>query len=186
MELFRLRGLKRFNFSLFFVMTIAVILLAVSACSEPPVEVPTAPEVGSRTPSFEAKFLNGDTEKIDDILENGVILNFWATWCGPCRREMPLLTQLADRSGDDGVMIIAVNTGEIEETIRPFLDEFNVNFPVALDIDGSITRLYAVPALPMTFFIDGDGIIQYRRVGELKEGHITEGLARIAGADTSR
>ncbi len=93
---------------------------------------------------------------------------------------------MAQQNEEDGITVIAVNMGETEEQMRPFLEEFNINFPVALDVDGSISRLYAVPALPMTFFIDGGGVIQYRRVGELQEGHITEGLSRMAKSSYSQ
>lgn len=155
-------------------------LLVASACSGQLVESNTSPEVGHRAPSFEARFIGGDTAMIDDLLGNGIILNFWATWCGPCQREMPLLTRVAQQGSQDGITVIGVNMGETEEEILKFLEEFNVNFPIVLDADGSIARLYSVPALPMTFFIDGDGLIQYRRVGELHEGHITEGLSRMA------
>ncbi len=158
----------------------SLVFMVASACSGRTGQTNVAPEVGSRAPSFEAQFVGGDTSGIDDLLGDGIVLNFWATWCGPCRRELPLLDQTAREVAQDGVKIIAVNMGESEEEILLFLDDFNVSFPIALDADGSIARLYAVPALPMTFFIDSSGVIQYRRVGELLERHIAEGLSRIA------
>lgn len=167
-------------------ISFGLFLMVTPACSEQPTQYNVAPEVGHRAPSFEAHFVGGDTARIDDLMGDGIILNFWATWCGPCQREIPLLVHVAQEGGEDGVTVIAVNMGETEEEIRHFLDDFNVNFLVVLDIDGSIARLYAVPVLPMTFFIDGDGVIRYRRVGELREGHIAEGLSRIAKSAQSR
>lgn len=161
-------------------IAIGLFLVVAAACSAQPVESGVAPEVGRQAPSFEARLVGGDTARIDDFLGEGIVLNFWATWCVPCQRELPLLEQVARQGDEDGVTVVAVNMGETEEEILAFLADFDVSFPIVLDADGSISRLYAVPVLPMTFFIDGNRVIRYRRAGELREGHIAEGLSRIA------
>ncbi len=157
----------------------SMFLVLAAACSGEPVASKVAPEVGQRAPSFDARFVGGDTARLDDLLGNGVILSFWSTWCAPCRRELPLLDRVAWEGVDNRVTLIAVNMGEPVDDVREFLDDLDLTIPVVLDTGGHIRRAYAVPALPMTFFIDGNGVIQYRRVGELREGHVAEALARM-------
>jgi thiol-disulfide isomerase/thioredoxin len=120
-----------------------------------------------------------DTIKLDELKGKGVLLNFWSTWCAPCVRELPLLDSVARENAAEGLVVVAMNMGESEEEILGFLEEFELGFPVALDTRGAVARLYAVPGLPMSFFIDRSGVIRYRRIGELKEEHIARGLGRI-------
>ena len=134
---------------------------------------------GDPAPPFEAALTSGDTVSLDGLRGNGVILNFWSTWCAPCVRELPLLDSVAREHSADGVRVIAVNMGESEKEILAFLEDFDLGFAVALDPQGTVSRLYAVPGLPMSFFIDRSGIIRYRRIGELKEDHIARGLERV-------
>lgn len=157
----------------------SALLVAALACSTETASNNVAPEVGHRAPSFQARLVGGETLSFEGALGNGVILNFWATWCGPCKRELPLLDRVAAEGASQGITVIGVNMGEPEEDVREFLYDYDLVFPIALDATGTTSRLYAVPTLPMTFFIEGDGIIRYRRAGELRERHIAEGLSRI-------
>jgi hypothetical protein len=80
---------------------------------------------------------------------------------------------------DDGLIVLAVNMGETEDEILSFLESFDLGFPIALDSTGDVSRMYGVVGLPMSVFIDGDGVVQYRRIGELREDLIARGLDRI-------
>jgi thiol-disulfide isomerase/thioredoxin len=137
------------------------------------------PVVGDRAPSFETTLVAGGLVRSNDIIENGLIVNFWATWCAPCIRELPLLDEIAREHATDGLTVLAVNMGEQQEAILEFLDEFDLGFPVALDKQGQISGSYGVLGLPMSFFIDRSGVVRYRRIGELMEDHVARGLERI-------
>ena len=150
-----------------------------AACSDSPPTPTLGPVVGNVAPPFETALLTGDTISLDELRGNGVIVNFWATWCAPCIRELPLLNKVAREHSADGLTVLAINMGEAEDTIVEFLDEFDLGFPVALDRQGEIAGSYGVLGLPMSFFIDRKGVVRYRRIGELMVDHVTRGLERI-------
>ena len=109
--------------------------------------------------------LSGESVSLEEFRGQPVIVNFWASWCGPCRAEMPALEQVAMRYADEGVVVLLVNQGEGERTISGFLAEVGLTLPVLLDSDLNATRLYRVQALPTTFFIDREGRIQDLTIG---------------------
>jgi thiol-disulfide isomerase/thioredoxin len=96
-----------------------------------------------------------------------VFLNFWATWCGPCKAEMPSMEALYQRFKDRGLEIVAVNYGESEKVVAGFFEQFNLSFPSALDPEGQVNGLYGVAALPTTYIIDREGNIITRVVGSI-------------------
>jgi thiol-disulfide isomerase/thioredoxin len=96
-----------------------------------------------------------------------VFLNFWASWCGPCRAEMPSMEALYRRFKGDGLEILAVNYRENKKTVDAFTEQFNLTFPVTLDLSGRIGGLYGVGAFPTTYIIDREGKIVTRIVGSL-------------------
>lgn len=134
-----------------------------------------APEVEARAPDFEARLLSGNNLSLTQLRGEPVVLNFWASWCGPCAQELPLL----DRAASQGAVIVAVNFGETEEDVKGFLAEHPVSLSVALDPAGKVARLYRVSALPTTFFLDEQGIIRYKRAGELTEDSLDVGLKAV-------
>jgi thiol-disulfide isomerase/thioredoxin len=121
----------------------------------------------------------GDSISLQELQGRGVILNFWSTWCAPCVEELPLLDSVARKHSADGLTVVAVNMGETKEEILDFLESFDLRFPIAIDGQGTVTRLYGVVGLPMSFFIDRTGVIRYRHIGMLQEDHIARGLERI-------
>ncbi|MDP6451772.1 MAG: TlpA disulfide reductase family protein [SAR202 cluster bacterium] len=135
--------------------------------------------VGDDAPAFDIPLVGGDTIGLEGLRGKGVIVNFWSTWCAPCVRELPLLDSVARDHSDDGLIVLAVNMGETEDEILSFLESFDLGFPIALDSTGDVSRMYGVVGLPMSVFIDGDGVVQYRRIGELREDLIARGLDRI-------
>lgn len=119
-----------------------------------------SPREGSLAPDFLLETLEGDEIRLSDLRGKGVIVNMWATWCPPCRREMPQFVAAYDRYREQGLEIVAVNVQESESVIRPFVDDFGVDFPVALDRSGDVSEEYRVIGLPTTYFIDREGVVR--------------------------
>jgi thiol-disulfide isomerase/thioredoxin len=120
-------------------------------------------------PNFTATTLTGDVVTLQDYKGKAVLLNFWASWCYPCRNEMPLIQDAYDYYKDQGFEVLAINFREKEDAIHKYLDENpTFNFPVLLD-DGAINDLYKVQNLPTSFFINSDGTIESHYRGEMSE-----------------
>jgi|SRR5690625_1754869 len=123
---------------------------------------------GDVAPDFELVTTEGDTVNLSDFNGEKVLLNFWATWCPPCRNEMPDM-QTYHETTDDAV-ILAVNITESErkvEDVDEFLDEFGITFAVLLDEKTSVANLYTAHVMPTSYFIDSNGIIQEKVMGEI-------------------
>lgn len=117
-----------------------------------------APEVGAMAPAFRTVDADGATVALDALRGRPVVLNFWATWCGPCRVEMPELEAL-QRANGDRLTVIGLNTGEALENVLDWRDNFGLSFPLALDPTSEITMLYAIRGQPTTFLIAPNGEI---------------------------
>ena len=138
-----------------------------------------APAVDHPAPDFKAPLLSGESFSLGGAQGTPVVLNFWATWCGPCRAEMPVI-QAAAKNYGERVHFVAVNQGEESAVIQPFVDEFGLTFPIALDQDQAVgSDLYNVTGLPTTFFIDGDGTVRRVWMGEMNAITLEEGIAEI-------
>lgn len=109
----------------------------------------------------------------------GIVLNFWATWCAPCKQEMPLLNEAYDNYKKDGIVVLGVNLEQEKEMIAPFLEHTPINFPILLDIDGKFSKGYKLVGLPTTFFINRDGTILGSHIGLLTAEIIEEWLAKV-------
>lgn len=139
--------------------------LFATAPQQPISSIP-APEVGHPAPDFTLSTLTGDEISLAELRGKPVILNFWATWCPPCRREMPALEVIWQEYGRGGVMILGVDQGESPATVSEYVRQnVGVTFPLLLDRRQDVGDLYLVRSLPTTFFIDAQGIIQEIRVG---------------------
>lgn len=134
---------------------------------------PGAVRVGSLAPSFQARDLAGATVSLDDYRGRVVVLNFWATWCPPCRVEMPELEAYQAEVGGR-LAILGIDMGEPPEAIRPFVREYGVTFPILLDESGAIAATYSVTGLPTSVILDRAGFIRERVVGAMTR----DGLAR--------
>lgn len=114
--------------------------------------------IGMKAPDFELKNLEGDTVKLSDYTGKKVILNFWATWCPPCKAEIPDFQRYYTEAGDE-VQILAVNI-DPQNDVKKFVTDTKVTFPVLLDEKDSVNRLYKILTIPTTYFIDEEGIVR--------------------------
>jgi peroxiredoxin len=144
-----------------------------------PAALPPAPAVGHPAPLFTLPTLAGDELALADLHGQPVVLNFWASWCGPCRAEMPELQRLHDRLGEAGVVVLGVNQGESPETAAAFLQALGLSFPVALDQRTGVSQQYLVNSLPTTFFIDRDGVIRSTFIGPMSDAVLAQNLRSI-------
>jgi peroxiredoxin len=119
------------------------------------------------TPPLELVDLDGKRHRLADYRGSVVVINFWATWCVPCRDEMPSLERL--RASVDGkrVVILAVNLAEPDSRVRKFLDAMPLRFPILMDREATVAKAWQAKLLPATFVVGPDGVIRYRHLGEL-------------------
>ena len=132
----------------------------------------------SIAPSFTLPSRSGDTVSLETLKGKVVMLNFWASWCGPCRQEMPLLDQMHKRYSSLGFTLIGVNVEANTKDAERWLSETPVSFPVLFDKDSKVSKLYDVNAMPSTVFIDRKGNVRYLHRG-YKPGDESEYLNQI-------
>lgn len=118
-----------------------------------------APETGALAPSFSANTLNGETTTFEAVSGSPVIINFWATWCAPCRDEMPILQAFYETHRAAGLRVLAVNLAEDRALIHAFVDEFDLTFDIIPDENREIAALYYFRAPPASYIISPQGMI---------------------------
>lgn len=134
-----------------------------------------APEVGAAAPDFEFVAPDGRTLRLSSLRGRPVVLNFWATWCVPCKTEMPLLDAAA--AADPSTRFLAVDLAEDGATVRAFLNELGVTkLEPMLDVGLQTAHHYDVVSVPSTFFIGADGTIRHVQVGQMDEAKLQAGL----------
>ncbi|MGE3857944.1 MAG: TlpA family protein disulfide reductase [Dehalococcoidia bacterium] len=139
-------------------------------------------EVGTPAPDFVLlDHATNQPVRLSDYRGKTVLLNFWATWCGPCRAEMPEFKKVYE-ANSDRLVILAVDYRESPEQIEFFNRDFELPFPLLVDRPGAVQDHYGVQGLPSTFFIDGTGVLRARAVGPALGATLTEGL-RAAGLE---
>lgn len=139
---------------------------------------PTFQEVNAPALDFELENLSGERVRLKDTLGHPVMINFWATWCGPCRLEMPLIQQHYEKFAPD-LIVLAVNDAEPVEDVRAFVEELGLKFPVLLDPDEKTINLYRIRGYPTTYFIDSDGMVKFQHLGVLDEKQLSGYLEEI-------
>jgi thiol-disulfide isomerase/thioredoxin len=159
-------------------ITLTLISLLLSSCAGLPNFLNSpSPEIGATAPDFTLQDMQGKDVNLRDLREQIVLLNFWATWCGPCREEMPLLEE---RYNGGGFALLAINFDESQELVQGYMNELGVDIPVLLDPGGKVQELYRVRGYPTSFFVDRDGVIRFIHIGELKAGDLDNYLDQLA------
>jgi len=146
--------------------------------AEPPSEL-----LGKAAGDFALKDLKGVKRALSSHLGKVVLLDFWATWCGPCRREMPIIAKLHERYAKKGLVVYGVNCSETQSKAKAFVDKYGYTFPQLLDQDGDVQTRYQITAIPTVFIVDRKGNISAHMVGGRSEEELVAALGR-AGFDT--
>lgn len=132
--------------------------------------------IGDIAPDFELKTSEGETVSLSDYRGERVLLNFWATWCPPCRAEIPDMQKLYDNKD---VEILAVNMAEKEDTVAEFVKEFEMTFPVPMDKESKVMETYQIQAYPTSYMIDSNGRIQFLRLGSMNYDLMVQELEKM-------
>ena len=152
------------NFSKILVILLVFSLL-LTACGAREETVTYGPLTeGEPMRDFTAELVNGDSFTLSDHKGKVILLNFWATWCGPCVGEMPAFTALKEQYGDD-LVLLAVNSGESKAIVTKFLLNNGYTFPVALDTDYAVSSVYPSDGIPYTVIFDTEGSVAHIQVG---------------------
>jgi peroxiredoxin len=118
-----------------------------------------------QAPDFVLADIDGNQYRLSDYRGQVVIINFWATWCPPCRAEMPSMQRAWQQLEKEGILMLGINVGEDEDTIFPFTANYPVEFPLLMDQDSRVINQWPVRGLPTTFVVSPEGKITYRAIG---------------------
>lgn len=142
-----------------------------------PATSPTA--IGQPAPDFSLADLDGNPVALADLRGRPVVLNFWASWCGPCVEEFPLLQAAAEEYADEGLVVIGVVYQDRAEAARAFMERMGATWPAAMDPGEQVAAAYGVLGPPETYFIARDGTISARQFGQISEASLEAKLAAI-------
>ena len=148
----------------------AFTLLVGSACASPERSAP--PEIGRPAPAYRAVAIDGDSVSLAELRGTVVLLNIWATWCHPCRDEIPVLQRLHETYAARGLALVGVSVdarGE-ERQIREFARGFGMTYPIWHDPDERVSATFLAVGVPATYLIDREGILRWRHVGPVRDG----------------
>ena len=173
-------------------ISVAVLLLPVSSVSDlmikpsviwsqniPAIGQKPAPAVGGRAVAFELKTLDGKSIGLRNFRGKPLVLNFFASWCDPCREEMPLIKELATKASKDGYNVLGIAVEDGRAAVTQYAEEAELIFPIALDLNSTVKRAYRIFGPPATFFIDAQGIIRDMVIGPMTPERAREGLNKV-------
>ena len=144
--------------------------------------IPYAQEDRAQAPSWSGKDLNGAAISSSSFKGSIIVVNFWASWCVPCRTEQPALERVAKAYADDGVRFVGINIRDTVVNARAHVEEFGVTYPSVFNPDSTIAFDFRIKNPPSTFVIDRDGLVAWRIIGETREGN----LSRILDIELGR
>jgi len=139
----------------------------------------TGPLIGNRAPELDLADLDGNTVRLADLKGHPVIVNFWASWCGPCTEEFPLITEAAEAHAADGLVVVGVVYQDSADGARAFMERMGATWATVMDPDGTAAAQYGIIGPPDTFFINPDGIIAGRQIGQLSANDMDRQLGLI-------
>jgi thiol-disulfide isomerase/thioredoxin len=145
----------------------------VADTSQAALDLPVGTAIGELAPDISGRTLEGETLTLSELSGNLVLVNVFASWCGPCRAEMPHLVEVSEELEDQGVQFVGLNLLENSSTVKAFRDEFDINFPLMLNEDGRLTEVYQPVGLPTSWFIDADGVVRYVFAGPMTREVLT-------------
>jgi cytochrome c biogenesis protein CcmG/thiol:disulfide interchange protein DsbE len=140
-----------------------------------------APSVGSPAIAFELKTLEGKPMSLAHFRGRPLILNFFASWCDPCREEMPLINDLASKAAQHGYSVIGIAVEDSRAAVTEYAKDSKLVFPIALDLNSRVKRAYRIFGPPATFFIDAQGIIRDVALGPINPERAREAMRKIVG-----
>lgn len=149
---------------------------------QPVTGTPVGITPGDQAPDFELEMLNGETAKLSDFKGKRILLNLWASWCPPCREEMPDIQDLHTTYKDDNFMVIGVNLTTSEKSIqnvKDFVEDYELTFPIFMDVNNEVGEAYQAISIPTSVFIDSEGIVQKRVIGSMSRGIIEENIKKL-------
>ena len=149
----------------FLISSLICALFFISSCDQGTVESTAGTSTGEATNFTLVSLAEENDISLEDFRGKGVVLNFWATWCGPCREEMPLFEETWKKYQDKDVVFIGVDVMDDKENASEFLEEIGITYPNLYDPSGEVSNKYKVIALPATFFIDKEGKIIAKNYG---------------------
>ncbi|TKC19562.1 TlpA disulfide reductase family protein [Robertmurraya kyonggiensis] len=139
---------------------------------ENPNDLPVGLDIEERPPFFELTTLAGEKISSEELKGKRVLLNFWATWCPPCKEEMPDMQKMYEEYKDEDVVVVGVNVTSTEknrEDVQEFAQKHQLTFPILMDEIGEVTHQYEILSFPTTYFIDSDGVIRSKVIGALSK-----------------
>ncbi len=160
-----------------------VLAVVLAACTGPGVAAPGGISEGNRARDFELDSLDGGQVSLSDYRGSVVLVNFWATWCPPCRAEIPDFEAAYRAHKSEGFVVLGINVEEPVQIVEPFVEDFGMTYPVLLDETGKVMQEYRARGLPMSILVDREGIIQRRHIGYLSAGQLDGYLADSLAGD---
>jgi len=153
-------------FSLLVLLSLAIFLQSTTAAAASNIHTLTKVPGNPEAPEFNLEDQDGNFLKMSDYKGKVVIVNFWATWCPPCRKEMPSMQRAWEILQKEDIMMLAINVGEDSDQIFSFTAEYPVEFPLIMDTDSSVVRQWKVRGLPTTYIVNPAGQIVYQAIGD--------------------
>jgi cytochrome c biogenesis protein CcmG, thiol:disulfide interchange protein DsbE len=144
---------------------------------------PSAVTIGDPAPSFALADLDGRSVRLSDFAGRPVVVNFWASWCGPCVEEFPLLKQVEAQHAADGLAVIGIVYQDRSEAARAFMQRMGADWTAAMDPGDSVATRYGIFAPPETFFIGRDGIVAGHQVGQFSRASLERQIAAIVAKE---
>ena len=158
---------RRILYSILLLLGLAWIFISADKTGSSTAGKITAPQKGFLAPDFELKTLAGETIKLSNLRGQAVLINLWATWCPPCREEMPVLEKMYNEYKDRGFIVLGLNMTYQDDprAIMPFVENYGLTFPILLDETGDAGKAYQLKSLPTSYFINRTGIINEVVIG---------------------